>query len=383
MQKLSKSEYENDRCNTVIDVLSHSFFYDIIKGMFKDTYLMNDENKIESKIVEHYLIEIFSNKDLYKRFVDLCRNKFLKYPIWTFSQKQIFSSLMSFDYLRETLSFLPLDWIELFNKKLTDILEQWISDDFLDVQDIRKKLMKDWIPLLDSEWVEIIAYKTNDEIIKEAVILPINKELTFDVVLNIDDINDWLEESNNYYVMLKDWTEVKDYNTKYLTLLDLQKAVIWNKKTYFKSNTQGMIYFFDEKWITLKDDEWNWISEIVNIFKFWDRTIVKVESTDIEWLYFIDLDTLEQLRLTKDWEKLWLIRQIEFNNPINYKWIDYFYASLVNLRNLKKESIDSTLDTFLIDSNWNVLMDMYWNEALYITDEIRIIPKAFKDTSNS
>ena len=343
--------YSNGKCETVLDVLSHKFIYNTLIKLYNEdnTERISHQNNISDKInisqIEGFIIKVFKDEQLLRRFFERLREKYSRLADWIFSEEQIFVTLTTLHYIVHELSIKPFTkTIESINIQINDILQfdyEWWK---FSRQKMFNTLMDKKISLLDYDWYEVIDFVPRDQMLDKVDIIfhkgESAKNIPFYAIMTESEESLNWNEIDNYYIKLSNWKELKDSSWFSVSLSELRKAVVTNNHIYFQ--TYDFEYFFDETWNILKDSFWNYIDEILWLELLWDIEIILVTSNGFDSNYYININTKEVLFAKKDGKPQWVINKILVKEII-YMGVIYYQAEFDN-------------EVVLIDIEWNILL---------------------------
>jgi hypothetical protein len=310
---------------------------------------------------------IFKDNILLRKLFDKLRKKYSKLPHWTFTQEQEFSALTALSYFAHELNIKHfITTIDSLNKKINDVLEfdyEFWNDS---KQKRRKIITKNKIPLLDSDWYEVVDFISREELVDSVNIISHTwnnpDTLPFNATISeTEEVLSW-KNKNIFYIKLANWITLRDPFLSPVDFLILNKAIITNNDIYFKID--GFQYFFNEKWKILSDNFWNYIDWIFWLKLLWDNEFALVCSNTFNGTYYINLDNKEIFFAKKKWIAQWVINKILWELwAIN--WVIYY-------------QVESDWDIFIVDDQWNILLWDDWKPAFNIIWGIIISEKAFK-----
>lgn len=362
---MEKINYSWDTCDTTFDVLNHKFIKKVIVDLYKDRIDDNISYDIDLSDIRDFVRVVFEDKDLYHDFTLLLKDKYARLAKWTFSQKQIFAALTSISYMKHALDCLPILSIDQLNKKLIDILDY---DEHLQEeseQRRRMKILKASIPLLDSDWYEISNFVSREDIIKENIEFvshDMNDDSIFPFTAGLvkEDEEELWSMLSEYYIMFPDGTPLYDSTNEAVRLVNLEKVIIWRNELFFK--TVYAPQFFNKDWEALSDGEWSFIDNVFLFSRFEAKELAMVTSSAHDNPYYIDFETKDPLYVTYGDVKIWLIRNLNVSDKIEYEWKKYYRALVDGNR------------SYLVDENLEVLLSDDKEPALYVVWNF-IIPK--------
>lgn len=368
---MNSPKYSNDECETLLDVLNHKFIYNTLVKLYNEENIerMSYERQLSGKIdlfqIEDFIIKVFKNKELLRRFFDRLRSKYSRLPHWTFTQEQAFITLTALYYFGTELCLKPFTkTIEEINVEINDILEfdYWLWEHSHQMR--RNILLDKNIPLIDSDWYEVTDFINNDEILDNVDIIfhkwESTDNLPFYALMTESDEGLYWDELDNFYIKLSNRNELLDSFWLPVSLSSLRKAVVTNNHIYFK--TYDFEYFFDETWDILKDSFWNDIDEILWLESLWDKEIALVASNGCNSSYYININTKEILFAKKNGIAQWVINKLSIKEV--FYWDNIYYQA------------ESDWDIFLVDNEWNILSWDDWEPAFNIIWGVLISRKA-------